>query len=278
MPAKKIVLFLLMAFLVLQFSACSLLKGRPAHEAPVIPFTVIRDYPHNTEAYTQGLVMHEGRLFEGTGIKKQSWLAETELQSGRELQKTGLADAYFGEGITVLNEKIYQLSWKSRKGFIYKIHNLQRIGEFDYNFQGWGLTHNGTQLIASDGSHRLYYLDSLDLKEQKRVSIHEGHRKARQLNELEYIGGYVFANQWKTDYVLIIDPVQQKVVAKLDLSPLVQEVKNSHPQAGELNGIAYEAESGDILITGKYWPKIYAIRLQEVAASRQIIQSMKNNK
>lgn len=278
MPGKKIILFLIFTGFVLQFSACSLLVGSRENKAPVVPFTVIRDYPHNTEAYTQGLVMHKGRLFEGTGIKKQSWLAEVDLLSGRQLRRTNLDDAYFGEGITVLNGKIYQLSWKSRKGFIYDLHSLQLMGEFEYNFQGWGLTHNGIQLIASDGSHRLYYLDSLSLKEQKRISIKEGRRKVRQLNELEYIGDYIFANQWKTEFVLIIDPVQQKIVAKLDLSPLVQEVKSIYPEAGELNGIAYEAESGDILITGKYWPKLYAIRLQDVAASREIIQSIHNNK
>lgn len=275
MPEQSKWLFLISACLLLQLSSCTLEKrGREA--ATIIPYTVIKEYPHDVKAYTQGLVMHEGRLFEGTGIRKQSWLAELALESGRQLKKTTLDDAYFGEGITVLNGKIYQLSWKSRKGFIYDLHTLQPIGEFDYRFEGWGLTHNGTQLIASDGSHKLYYLDSLSLKECSRLSIKEGRKKARELNELEFIGGYIFANQWKTNYVLIIDPAQEKVVAKLDLSPLEQEVKRIHPEAGELNGIAFDTKSGDILVTGKYWPKIFAIRIKEEAGTQEIIHRIEN--
>lgn len=274
MPEQSKWLFLISACLLL-LSSCKLEKrGREA--ATIIPYTVLKDYPHDVKAYTQGLVMHEGRLFEGTGIRKQSWLAELALESGRQLKKTTLDNAYFGEGITVLNGKIYQLSWKSRKGFIYDLHTLQPIGEFDYRFEGWGLTHNGIQLIASDGSHKLYYLDSLSLKECNRISIKEGRKKARELNELEFIGGYIFANQWKTNYVLIIDPAQEKVVAKLDLSPLVQEVKRTHPEAGELNGIAFDTKSGDILVTGKYWPKIFAIRIKEEAGTQEIIHRIEN--
>lgn len=277
MRCKKVFLVLISASFVLQFSSCKLQEGGMGKKAAIIPYTVIRDYPHDVEAYTQGLVMHEGRLLEGTGMKKQSWLAEIALESGRQLQRTELDDAYFGEGITVLNGKIYQLSWKNRKGFIYDLHTLQPIGEFDYKFEGWGLTHNGAQLIASDGSHKLRYLDSLSLKECRRLSIKEGRKKARQLNELEFIGGYIFANQWKTDYVLLIDPVQEKVVAKLDLSPLVQEVKRTHPEAGELNGIAFDGKSGNILVTGKYWPKIFAIRIQEGAVPQEIIPRIGDN-
>lgn len=274
MPEQSKWLFLISACLLL-LSSCKLEKrGREA--ATIIPYTVLKDYPHDVKAYTQGLVMHEGRLFEGTGIRKQSWLAELALESGRQLKKTTLDNAYFGEGITVLNGKIYQLSWKSRKGFIYDLHTLQPIGEFDYRFEGWGLTHNGIQLIASDGSHKLYYLDSLSLKECNRLSIKEGRKKARELNELEFIGGYIFANQWKTNYVLIIDPAQEKVVAKLDLSLLVQEVKRIHPEAGELNGIAFDTKSGDILVTGKYWPKIFAIRIKEEAGTQEIIHRIEN--
>lgn len=273
---ERICLFLISACMVLQLSSCALEKEGRGKRVVNIPYTVLRDYPHDVKAYTQGLVMHEGRLFEGTGIKKQSWLAEIALETGRQLKKKDLDGAYFGEGITVLNEKIYQLSWKSRKGFIYDLQTLQPVGEFDYNFEGWGLTHNGTQLIASDGSHKLYYLDSLSLKECRRLTIKEGRKKARELNELEYIGGYIFANQWKTDFVLIIDPAREKVVAKLDLSPLVEEVKRTHPEAGELNGIAWDSKSGDILITGKYWPKIFAIQMQEEAAPQEIMLRLGN--
>lgn len=278
MSFKRIFLYWMAALLIGQLTACSLLRGG---EAALMPYTVVQEYPHNVEAYTQGLVMHEGRLYEGTGIKKQSWLAEIEIETGREHRKVVLDDAYFGEGITILNGRVYQLSWKSRKGFIYNLSTFEPMGEFSYRFSGWGLTHNGAQLIASDGSDKLYYLDSISVEECGRIAIREKGRKARQLNELEYIGGYIFANQWKTDFVLIIDPAEGKVVAKLDLAPLAAEIKKIHPGAGELNGIAWNSSSRELLITGKYWPKLYAIRIEKgedsQAISREIIRRIYNN-
>lgn len=228
----------------------------------LIPYTVKMTYLHDEEAYTQGLVFYKGRLFESTG-SKDSWIAEVNLDKGEQDKKVRLDKDYFGEGITALNDKVYQLTWKHNKGFIYDIESFKTLGTFAYDFEGWGITTDGEHLIISDGTEKIYYLDTLNFEPVKTLQIQENNTPVTKLNELEYIDGYIFANQYETNYLLKIDPETEQVVGKVDLGPLANEIKRKYSNANVLNGIAYRPETKDLLITGKLWPKAYLIKLGE---------------
>ena len=228
----------------------------------LIPYTVTQELPHDRKAYTQGLVYYQGKVYEGTG-SENSWLAVVNLESGEQDKKVVLDKEYFGEGITVLNDKIYQLTWKDKKGFIYDAKTFEKLGTFQYNFEGWGLTTDGQHLIISDGTSSLYYLDTLNFEVQKILEIREKGSPVKDINELEYIDGYIFANQYQTDYVLKIDPEKEEVVGKLDLTAIAGKVKRRYRNANVLNGIAWNPETGEILITGKYWPRAYLIQVHD---------------
>ena len=226
----------------------------------VLKYSTRAVFPHDTQAFTEGLVFHNGRVFESTGGDK-SWIAEVDVASGTQNKKVQLDKAYFGEGITILNNKIYQLTWKNKVGFIYDLTTYKKLGEFNYEFEGWGIAHDRHHLIVSDGTQTIYYLDTLDLKVIKKLTVTENGINTSALNELEFIEGYLFANQWETNYILKIDPSTGAVVGKLDLSEFVKKAKWMYPQANVLNGIAYNSETKDILITGKFWPLSFLIRL-----------------
>lgn len=223
-------------------------------------YTVMSSFPHDMNAFTQGLAIHNGKIYESTG-QEGSWIAEVDVASGMQNKKVTLADQYFGEGITILNNKIYQLTWKSKVGFIYDLNNYKKLGEFQYKTEGWGLTHNNEHLIMSDGSNKLYFLDTANLEVVKTLPVTIGKNPVKNLNELEYINGNIFANQWETNYIYKIDPETGAVVGRLDLTSLENEIKRLHPNADFLNGIAYDPNSRALLITGKYWPKTYLIRV-----------------
>lgn len=172
-----------------------------------------------------------------------------------------LASQYFGEGITILNNKIYQLTWKGRVGFVYDINSFQKIGEFQYEHEGWGITHDGKNLIVSDGTDKIHFLDTATLKEIEVINVKQGSSPVDKLNELEFIEGYLYANRWMTNEVLKIDLTSGEVVSRLDLSQLAIEANQSNPSADVLNGIAYEKKSGLLLVTGKWWPFLFALRL-----------------
>ena len=227
-----------------------------------IPYTVVKIFPHDTTAFTQGLVIEYGRLFESTGQEGASWIAEVELASGKQDKKVLLANQYFGEGITILNKKIYQLTWKGRVGFVYDINSFQKISEFQYEHEGWGITHDGKNLIVSDGTDKIHFLDTATLKEVKVISIKQGANPVDKLNELEFIEGYLFANRWMTNEVLKIDLSNGIAVGRLDLTELAREANQRNPSADVLNGIAYEKKSGLLLVTGKWWPLLFAMRLE----------------
>jgi len=228
-----------------------------------IPFKVVKVFPHDVSAFTQGLVIEYGRLFESTGQEGSSWIAEVDLASGRQNKKVNLDSIYFGEGITILGNKIYQLTWKSKKGFVYDVNTFQKVNEFSYNHEGWGITHNNKNLIVSDGTHKIHLLDTATLKEVSSIEVMENSILVDKLNELEYIDGYLFANRWMTNEVLKIDLNSGEVVGKLDLSQLAVEANQSNPSADVLNGIAYEKKSGLLLVTGKWWPFLFALRLEK---------------
>jgi glutamine cyclotransferase len=186
-----------------------------------------------------------------------------DINSGKYDRKVTLDKEFFGEGITILNNKIYQLTWKNKKGFIYDVRSFKKLGEFNYDYEGWGITHDNNHLIISDGTEKLHYLDTATLTEAFSKTIRNKNQAVPKLNELEYIDGHIFANQWETNLILKIDPNTSQVVGKFDLGNLEREIKRTNPNVDVLNGIAYNQKTGDVLVTGKYWPKMYLIRFKE---------------
>ena len=237
-------------------------------EKDLIPYTVLKVFPHDVTAFTQGLTVDHGKLYESTG-QANSWIAEVDIASGTQDKKIVLDKKYFGEGITFLNNKIYQLTWQNHTGFIYDAKTFAKTGEFQYDHEGWGITHNGKDLIVSDGSEKLYFMDTLTLKIVDTLIVRDQGIATDNLNELEFIDGYLYANRWQTNLILKIDPASGNIVGKIDLSALVEKVRQMNSRADVLNGIAYEKKTGILLVTGKLWPALFAIRLQKKDTAQQ---------
>jgi glutaminyl-peptide cyclotransferase len=258
------VLALLTAFL----SGCngdSQKNSDTTRDSTMLTYEVISVLPHNEEAFTQGLVVHNNRILESTGQNGTSWIGEVNPASGDHDKKVILDEKYFGEGITVLNNKLYYLTWTTNVGFIYNANTYEKIGEFKYDpkmKQGWGLTHDNKNLIASDGTDKIHFLDTTSLKVLRTITVTDGSMHIKQLNELEYVNGFIYANVWQTNWIVKIDPASGRVVGKLDLSPLGNEIDAIDPDADVLNGIAYDKNSKSLLITGKLWPKSYLIKVK----------------
>jgi glutamine cyclotransferase len=253
---------LLLFILIIAFG-CNGKKAEPVVEKNLIPYTLVKTFPHDNTAFTQGLTIEGGKLYESTGQNNNSWIAEVAIATGIQDKKIQLDKKYFGEGICILNNKIYQLTWQNKVGFVHDLKTFKTLREFQYDHEGWGITHNGVNLILSDGSDKLYFLDTLTLKQVSTLNVTENGTKRDQLNELEFIEGYVYANQWQSNYILKIDPTTGNVVGKMDLSSLASRIAQMNPNADVLNGIAYEKKSKTILVTGKYWPALFAVRLKE---------------
>lgn len=262
----KNLFFSLSALLLLSLLATSC-KTKDSDKPPVtdsltINYTVINTLPHNAEAFTEGLVIHNNKILESTGQNNSSWIAEVKPSSGEHDKKVILPEEYFGEGITILNNKIYHLTYTTKIGFIYDANTYKKLGEFTYSTQGWGMTHDHKNLIMSDGSEKLYFLDTVSLKPVRTLTVTMENNPLKELNELEYIDGYIFANVWQTSWIVKIDPATGKVVGRMDLSQLANQIRSMYPQADVLNGIAYDANSKSLLVTGKMWPKAYLIKLK----------------
>jgi glutamine cyclotransferase len=217
--------------------------------------------PHDPQAFTQGLDFADGVLYEGTGLYGASSLRRVELDSGRVLQQHDLDAAYFGEGISVLGDRIYQLTWQNGVGFVYDRESFQPVQQFSYPTEGWGLTHDGEQLILSDGTATLYFLDPATLQETGRVTVTLAGERVTRLNELEYVDGKVLANVWQTDSVLRIDPATGQVDAIYDFSGLLSQAPPFTGTVDVLNGIAFEEQSGRLFVTGKLWPALFEVEL-----------------
>jgi glutaminyl-peptide cyclotransferase len=244
------------------FSSCGKKDDKPgAVDSLAISYQVVNTLPHNTESFIEGLVIHNNKILESTG-QEQSWIAEVNPASGQHDKKVVLDNKYFGEGITVLNNKIYQLTWTSKVGFIYDASTYKKLGEFTFETQGWGLTQDGHNLIMSDGSEKINFLDTTTLKPVRSIIVTEGANKVKGINELEFINGHLYANVWQTDIIVKIEPASGKVVGKIDISPLAAQARSLHERAEVSNGIAYDANSKSLLITGKHWPKAYLIKLK----------------
>lgn len=238
-----------------------------AEPVPTIPHEVVGQHPHDTTLFTEGLLFHEGKLFESTGSPQEdpslrSLIGILNLGSGAFTKKIEIDKAkYFGEGICFLNGKLYQLTYQNKMGFIYDAKTFKQIGTFTYdNSEGWGLTTDGTHLIMSDGTDELTFIDPATMKPMRKVKVVEAGVSLPYLNELEYIKGFVYANVWMTNYIVKIDPKDGKVAGRLDLAPLAYEARSMYGRSEVMNGIAYDSASGKVYVTGKLWPKIYELK------------------
>ncbi|MCL6527296.1 MAG: glutaminyl-peptide cyclotransferase [Thermaceae bacterium] len=232
--------------------------AQAANGLPVYSFKVVNTYPHDPQAFTEGLFYAGGFLYEGTGLNGRSELRKVELQTGRVVQRRALDPKYFGEGIALFQGRFYQMTWQNGIGFLYDA-SFNPVGSFRYETEGWGLTTDGKTLIQSDGSATLYFRDA-NFKVLKTLTVTAEGKPVEKLNELEYIRGKIYANVWETNRIAIINPSNGKVEAWLDLSGLALLVNNPDPNA-VLNGIAYDAASDRLWVTGKLWPYIFEIKV-----------------
>ena len=230
-------------------------------QAPVYGFNVVRAYPHDREAFTQGLAFDDqGTLYEGTGQRGQSSLRRVELSGGAVLRRHDLPTSLFGEGITVFGDRIFQLTWQAGRAFVYDKASFSVIREFTYRTEGWGLTHDGHRLIMSDGTATLYFLNPDTFAETARLTVRDHRGPVIRLNELEYVGGEILANVWQTHRIARIAPRTGHVTGWIDLTGLLQP-GDRRQSVDVLNGIAYDARNDRLFVTGKWWPKLFEITL-----------------
>ncbi len=235
-------------------------NGSNEPQTPVLSFSIAAVYPHDTSSFTQGLTFYNGQLLEGTGNKGQSRLMQVDVPTGKIVKKIELDSNLFGEGVTVLNDTIYQLTWQEKVVLVYNAKDFKKIKEMPLNTEGWGITNDGKNLIVTDGSNNLYFYEPSTFRLLRTQGVTENGSPAVNLNELEYINGFVYANQWQYNYILKIDPASGQVVAKLDLSEVARRVKMKDPRADVLNGIAYDSTTQKVYVTGKLWPEMYEIQ------------------
>ncbi len=256
------------------FSACS--NNQPGSDTvednsnpppPLINYSVVKVYPHDTSSYTEGLQWINNSFYESGGNYGKSKLFQSTLE-GKSLKSISLTKEYFGEGITVLNNKIYQLTWNEHKVFIYDAATFKKINELTWPYEGWGMTSNGKDLIISTGSSNLYFVDPENFKILNQISVTDNYGPVGRVNELEYVNNYIYSNVYETDYILKIDPQTGSVVGKLDCSGLLQKSGMQYnPQnypgtnGNVLNGIAYDSAKNSFYVTGKMWPALFEIKL-----------------
>jgi glutamine cyclotransferase len=226
-----------------------------------LSYRVIKELPHDTRAFTQGLIVQAGNFIESTGGHNTTWLRKVEIETGKILIERKLSAEFFGEGLTELNGKLYQLTWQNQQGFIYDATTLDWQKNFSFQGEGWGLTDDGTHLIMSNGSAKLQFIDPKTYRVTREITVADGGNAIGQLNELEFIEGEIFANIWHTNRIIRIDPKSGKVLGTLDLTDIHAKESITHPDH-VLNGIAYDTETQALFVTGKCWPKIYQIALE----------------
>lgn len=244
------------AILLIALACCSC-------SAKVKEYTVkvVKEYPHDTESYTQGLFFHEGQMYESTGQYGSSTFRKVELATGKALERLDFNKKYFAEGSVVMGDNLYILTWVSKVAFIYDAKTLEYKQTYSYPREGWGITTDGKQLIASDGSSRLYFMDA-NYQVQRTVDVKMDGRPIRYLNELEYINGKIWANVYTTDMIVIINPATGIVEGTIDCTGLLpRNLRDKNTDV--LNGIAYNPADGKIYLTGKYWKRLYEIQLIE---------------
>jgi glutamine cyclotransferase len=240
-------------------------QGSPGGNVAMYGYQIQHVYPHDPDAFTQGLEYVDGVLYEGTGLNGKSSIRKVALETGKVLQKRDVSPEHFGEGITVWKNDLIELTWKSHVAFVYDRATFQPKKQFAYAGEGWGLTHDGTNLIMSDGTDELRVLDPVTFAERRRIKVTAAGAPLRELNEVEVVKGEIFANVWQTDYVARIAPDTGKVVGYIDLRGLLTATERARTDV--LNGIAYDEAHDRLFITGKLWPKIFEIKLVKKTTS-----------
>jgi len=261
------IIFILGLFILLGaafvFSYSNLPESQVPSSSDVIPvytYNVVNTYPHDRNAFTQGLVFEDGVLYEGTGRFGHSTLRSLELETGDILQIRELSAQIFSEGITIYQNKIIQLTWKSNIGFVYDKNSFELLQEFNYSTEGWGITNDGTRLIMSDGTSTLHFLDPQTFEEIGQLGVFDNDGPVARLNELEYVQGEIYSNVWQTDRIARIAPGTGRVVGWVELGGLLT-TEDHHEPVDVLNGIAYDAKTDRLFVTGKLWPKLFEIEL-----------------
>jgi glutaminyl-peptide cyclotransferase len=235
-------------------------RTRKIPGAPLYTFKVIHTFPHDQNAFTQGLVFHDGFLYEGTGLNGRSSLRKVRLETGEVLQKSDLPREYFGEGIAIVKNEIFQLTWQSKIGFVFDRNDFHFIRQFSYKGEGWGLAANAGELFMSDGTSEIRVMDPATFTEKRRFTVRDGNKSIDQLNELEFVEGQLFANIWNSDRIALISPQTGKVLGWIDLAGILSPIYRREAGA-VLNGIAYDSAHKRLFVTGKLWPSIFEIRL-----------------
>jgi glutamine cyclotransferase len=234
-----------------------------AATAPEYGYRVVKVYPHDQSAFTQGLEFRAGALYESTGQYGQSKVRKVKLETGEVLQQISVSPNYFGEGITILNNKIVHLTWQSQVGFVYDQASLKTLRKFTYPGEGWGLANDGSRLYMSDGTTQIRVWDPVSFEEQHRLTVHDGARRVPSLNELEFVRGEILANVWMTDTIARISPKDGRVVGWINLGGLLTKAEQDQVMVagGVMNGIAYDAQGDRLFVTGKLWPKLFEIKI-----------------
>jgi glutaminyl-peptide cyclotransferase len=245
----------------LRFALALLAAASVRAETPVQSYKVVATYPHDPKAFTQGLEYRDGVLYEGTGLNGSSSIRRVDLLSGRVLKIQPISSLYFGEGITLIGNRLFELTWQSGVAFVYDAKTFQQMETFHYSGEGWGLTHDASRIIMSDGTPALRYLDPATFRELSRIQVRDAGRPVGNLNELEYIEGEIWANIWMTDVIARIDPRTGNVKSWVNMAGLLKPSERT-PETDVLNGIAYDAQRKQIFVTGKRWPKLFQIQVK----------------
>ena len=228
-----------------------------------IGYTVVNVYPHDTASFTQGLEWHDGFLYEGTGLEGRSELKKISLQDGKTVQQLSIDRTLFGEGITILNDKIFQLTWQNNKVLVYDMATWKKTHEFAWPFQGWGITNNGKELIISTGTNNIYFVDPATFKILRTVSVNSNYGPIGDINELEFVNGKIYANIWGNDHIIIINPETGIVEGRLNLEGLLEKHSKRFENTDVLNGIAYDSTKNSFYLTGKRWPSLFEVKLNQ---------------
>ncbi len=253
------IILIIVAVIAVSSVTLVLLSNSPVDPEPLhYTYNVVNVYPHDETAFTQGLIFEDSIIYESTGRYGQSTLRSVELETGNIIQLHALPDQFFGEGITIFDDKIIQLTWRSNRGFVYDRNSFDLLQEFEYPNEGWGITHDGSRLIMSDGTATLYFLDPETFQKIGQVEVYDEEPVAR-LNELEYIHGEVYANIWKEEKIAIINPETGHVTGWIDLEGINEAEKQNSNNV--LNGIAYDTNDDRLFVTGKMWSKLFEISL-----------------
>jgi len=262
--SRILLLALVISLLVFPLASCSRLPLSPGpttvQAVPRYTYKVVNTYPHDRKAFTQGLVFSDGALYEGTGLYGASTLRKVDLETGEVLQIRQLPEQLFGEGIAIWRDRIVQLTWRERTGLVYDKDSFELMEQFPYSTEGWGITHDGNRLVMSDGTSTLHFLNPDNFQEIGRIQVSDNSGPVTRLNELEYVRGEIYANVWLTNRIARISPRTGEVIGWIELDGLLSQEELREP-VDVLNGIAYDAETDRLFVTGKLWPRVFEIKL-----------------